>query len=153
MGELNIRQASLEDLETLYNFEQGIIKVERPFDPTLDEDPINYYDLKKYVLAEDAEVVVAVDENVIVASAYALIKPAKEYLDHDRYAHLGFMFVLPEYRGKGINGEIILALEKWIKTQGASEIRLEVYAENASALSAYVKKGFKAHMLTMRKRI
>lgn len=153
MEALKIRQATIEDLETLYNFEQGIITVERPWDPTLDKDPINYYDLKKYVLADDVEVVVAVINNKIVASAYAQIRVAKEYLDHERYAHLGFMFVKSEHRGKGINGEIILVLEKWIENKGVNEIRLEVYAENTNALSAYTKKGFKPHMLSMRKRI
>ena len=153
MGGMKIRQANIEDLRTLYEFEQGIISAERPFDSTLDKDPISYYDLKELVLSSDAEVVVAILDNVIIASAYAQIRAAKDYLDHARYAHLGFMFVRPEQRGKGINGEIIVALEEWIRSKGVREIRLQVYAENDAALSAYNKKGFKAHMLTMRKRI
>ena len=153
MSTLLIRPATLDDLETLYRFEQGIILAERPYDPTLVKDPINYYDLKKYVSETETEVVVAVIDDVIVASAYAQIREAKDYLDHQLYAYLGFMFVEPEHRGKSINGAIIESLEKWIKRQGVSEVRLDVYADNNSALSAYNKKGFKPHMLTMRKRI
>jgi len=136
MGELKIRQATLEDLKTLYEFEQGIILAERPYDSTLDKDPINYYDLKELVLSDEAEVIVAVLRNNIIASAYAQIRVANDFLDHSHYAHLGFMFVRPEHRGNGINGEIILALEKWIKGRGVTEVRLQVYAENESALSA-----------------
>ena len=47
MSKPNIRTATLDDLETLYRFEQGIILAERPFDPTLAKDPISYYDLKE----------------------------------------------------------------------------------------------------------
>ena len=153
MSKPNIRTATLDDLETLYRFEQGIILAERPFDPTLAKDPISYYDLKELVLAEGTEVVVAVIDGIIIASAYAQIREAKDYLDHQRYAYLGFMFVEPKHRGKAVNGAIIIALEKWIKQQGISEIRLDVYAENDPALSAYNKSGFQPHMLNMRKRI
>ena len=37
------RKAILEDLPILYEFEQGIIAYERPYDVTLKSDPINYY--------------------------------------------------------------------------------------------------------------
>lgn len=153
MSQIEFRTATLGDLETLYSFEQGIIIAERPFDPTLRPDPISYYDLKVLVNQNETEVVVAVVDNEIVGSAYAQIRVAKDYLDHERYAYLGFMFVKPAYRGKGINGGITKALDKWIKSQDVSEIRLDVYAENAAALSAYKKSGFKPHMLNMRKRI
>ena len=45
MNEIKIRKASIVDLEQLLAFEQDLIKTERPFDPTLKPDPINYYDL------------------------------------------------------------------------------------------------------------
>ena len=46
MNEIKIRKASLLDLEQLLDFEQDLIKTERPFDPTVKPDPVNYYDLK-----------------------------------------------------------------------------------------------------------
>jgi hypothetical protein len=46
MNEIKIRKASLPDLEQLLAFEQDMVKTERPFDPTLKPDPVNYYDLK-----------------------------------------------------------------------------------------------------------
>ena len=39
------REATLKDLHTLLEFEQGIIAAERPFDGTLKEGEIHYYDL------------------------------------------------------------------------------------------------------------
>ena len=38
MIEPSIRHATLDDLETLLSFEQGIIAAERPFDETLRSD-------------------------------------------------------------------------------------------------------------------
>ena len=150
MSKITFRSASEDDLETLYRFEQGIIVAERPFDVTLKPDPINYYDIAKMIQNKDTEVVVGVDGNKIVASAYAEIRPANSYLKHEQYAYLGFMFVEPDYRGKGINGGILDYLKTWIKSKGITEVRLDVYADNAPAVKAYLKAGFASHLLNMR---
>jgi hypothetical protein len=51
MSTINIREAELEDLNILLEFEQGIITAERPYDPTK-EGKINYYDIRKMIIAE-----------------------------------------------------------------------------------------------------
>ncbi|MES2881706.1 MAG: hypothetical protein V4676_06130 [Bacteroidota bacterium] len=45
MQSLIIREANVNDMAKLLQFEQGVIKAERPFDKTLQTDPINYYDI------------------------------------------------------------------------------------------------------------
>ena len=71
------RDAVLSDLPELLNFEQGIIIAERPYDPTLGEDPLSYYDLKELVLDPNTKVVVAEEEGgKLVASGYAVSKKA-----------------------------------------------------------------------------
>lgn len=150
MNHLNIRQATLDDLPMLLEFEQGIIATERPFDPTLKESKISYYDLKAFILSDDAEVVVAELEGEVVAGGYAQIRKAEDYLQHSAYAHLGAMFVRAAHRGKGINAKIIHALTAWAKARGITEIRLKVYSDNLSAQKAYQKIGFQAHILEMR---
>lgn len=150
MKAIQFRAATLEDLPVLYQFEQGIIITERPFDPTLKADPINYYDLKELILTDKAEVVVAVIEDEVVASGYAKILQGKSYHKHDDYAYLGFMFVKPEHRGKGIIQGIVDELKVWAKANNLSEIRLEVYDDNDGAIRAYEKSNFKKHMIEMR---
>jgi len=150
MIEIKIRKVSLIDLEQLLAFEQDLIKAERPFDPTLKPDPVNYYDLKAMLTAANIEVVVAEVDNKIIASGYARIEKSKPFLKHTDYAYLGFMYVLPEYRGQGINKRIIDVLKNWAASQNISEFRLEVYYDNTSAIKAYEKFGFKKHMLEMR---
>src|SRR5258705_838868 len=150
MTEIKIRKASLVDLEQLLAFEQDLIKTERPFDPTVKPDPVNYYDLKAMLTAPYIEVVVAELNNKIIASGYARIDKSKPFLKHSNHAYLGFMYVLPEYRGAGINKRIIDALKNWAASQNITEFRLEVYYDNVPAIKAYEKIGFSRYSLEMR---
>ncbi|MEO9965146.1 MAG: GNAT family N-acetyltransferase [Reichenbachiella sp.] len=153
MSEYIIRPANPQDLPTLYSFEQGIISAERPFDPTLRPEPINYYDLKALVASDQCEVLVAEIDGVIVASGYADLRKAQAFHKHDRFAYLGFMYVSPDHRGQGLIGEVLQKLKDWCISRAVTEIRLDVYAENQPALSAYEKAGFKKHMVEMRMEI
>jgi len=150
MNEIKIRKASLLDLEQLLAFEQDLIKTERPFDPTVKPDPVNYYDLKAMLTDPQIEMVVAELNNKVIASGYARIDKSKPYLKHSRHAYLGFMYVLPEYRGKGINKKIMDVLKSWAAAQNITEFRLEVYYDNVSAIKAYEKIGFSKYFLEMR---
>ncbi len=145
-----IRNATLEDLPILLNFEQELILVERPFDVTLKEDPISYYDIKQMILDEHASVVVAEMEGQVIASGYAIPKKARHYLNHEYYAYLGFMYTHPDFRGRGVNAKIVEVLKKWSTEQGFKEMRLTVYSDNIPALKAYEKVGFKKHIVEMR---
>lgn len=150
MQQYIIRTATLADLNTLLSFEQEIIRAERPFDETLDQDPISYYDLRQLVLSEEAEVVVAELDSKIIGSGYAVIRNAKPYLNHKKYTYLGFMYTVSDHRGKGVNKAIVDALMRWSKSRGINEVRLTVYNNNAPAIRAYGKAGFKKHILEMR---
>ena len=44
-----VRKATLNDLPTLLQFEQDLIKVERPMNPTIKEGAINYYDIAAFI--------------------------------------------------------------------------------------------------------
>jgi len=147
---LNIREAAEADLKTLKNFEQEVIRYERPFAPNLKEDPIIYYDILDLMLRDDALVLVGVIDDRIIASGYALIKKSKPYIKEAKHAYLGFMYVEPAYRGRNVNGEIVSKLLVWAKRKHLTEIQLDVYAENESALKAYTKAGFKPDLLKMR---
>ncbi|RNL92667.1 GNAT family N-acetyltransferase [Sinomicrobium pectinilyticum] len=150
MDEIQIRQATPGDLDTLLEFEQGIIEAERPFDSTLKEEKISYYDLGAYIEDSNTEVVVAECDGQLIGSGYARIMEALPYLKHEKYAYLGFMYVRPGYRGKGVNKQIVDALKKWSLKQGVTEMRLNVYSANEAAIKAYEKAGFVKHIINMR---
>ena len=147
-----IREARLEDLPELLEFEQKLIEAERPFDPTIRQPPVKYYDLKALLLDEHVGVYVAEYDGKLVSSGYGMSRKARHYLDHEEYAYLGFMYTLPEFRGKGINQMILRALQDWAKSMGLNELRLTVYEDNLPAVKAYEKAGFQKHIVEMRLR-
>jgi GNAT superfamily N-acetyltransferase len=151
--EIKIRPAKEEEIEILLEFEKGIVDTERPFDITLKDGEIHYYDLLELIRSPESEVVVAEIDGELVGSGYAQIRKADLFLKHTHFAYLGFMYVTPSFRGKGINQLLLEALITWAKAKGISEIRLDVYDENIVAKNAYLKAGFKPIILTMRRSI
>lgn len=146
-----VRTAESADLEKLLEFEQGVIDTERSFDKTLKRDSTRYYDMAAMLAAPHIRVVVAELDGELIGSGYARIEDSKPYLTHDRHSYMGFMFTVPEHRGKGVNQKIIESLEQWSRSQGVTEMRLEVYVENSSAIRAYEKIGYFTSILKMRK--
>ncbi len=145
-----IRKATKEDLPILDTFMDALVDAERPMDVTIKEGKVVYYNLDSFINSDDAILYVAELNNELVASGYAKIKPDRKYLKHDKHAYLGFMFVPEKHRGNGYNKLIVDALLVWSKTKNISEIRLDVYNTNPSAIRAYEKVGFEKHMIKMR---
>lgn len=152
MKEFLIREAVLEDLDALLQFEQELIRAERPYDECIRKDPVVYYDLRQMLEDKEVMVVVAEADGRIVGSGYAREARARSYLDHETYAYLGFMYTDPQYRGKGINQHIVDQLSSWAAAKGLNELRLTVYDENIPAIKAYEKAGFSKHIVEMRMR-
>ncbi len=147
---IEIRAAFETEIETLLNFEKGIVEAERPYDNTLKEGEIHYYDLIELIKSTDAEVLVAVVNDEIVGSGYAKILKAQPYQKYNEYAYLGFMYVKPAFRHQGVNQKVVKQLIKWAKNRNLTEVRLEVYDENTIAKNAYLKAGFKPNLVEMR---
>lgn len=147
---LLIRKATPLDINVLLEFEQGVIEAERPFDITLRRTETRYYDIEEMINANHIELLVAELDSEPVGCGYVRIENAKPYLQHVQHGYLGFMYVKPAHRGKGINAKIMGALKSWSAGQGVTELRLEVYYLNESAIKAYEKIGFKRHMIEMR---
>ena len=151
MEEITIRIATMDDLDTLLQFEQGVIEAERPFDVTIKDGHVNYYDIVHLIEAPHIEIVVAESGLKIIGCGYARIEDGRIYLKHKQHAYLGFMYVDPAHRGKGVNKLVIDTLTKWAISQNMTELRLDVYDENAPAVRAYEKVGFSKHLVQMRK--
>ena len=150
MSNIIIREAIPGDLNALLECEQGIVRYERPFDGTLRDGEIHYYNLAEMIVADHVHVVVAEVDGKIVGSGYARIEKANPYHKHEDYAYLGCMYVEPEMRGKGINSLVLEALKNWCRSKNITELRLEVYTYNEPAIKAYEKAGFKPILTWMR---
>tara|TARA_B100000941_G_C28420100_1_gene508337 strand:- start:78 stop:578 length:501 start_codon:yes stop_codon:yes gene_type:complete len=147
---ITLRQAISRDLNTLKAFEQLLIKFEKTLTPTLKNSHINYYDLEAYIKNPEVSVVVAVENEELIASGYGLIQKNLPYKNPDKYILLGFMYVIPAFRGMGINKKVIEYLIEWGNSKGINEFKLDVYSQNTSAIKAYQKLGFSSELFNMR---
>ncbi len=149
---IQFRQAVIDDKTALEQCLQCIVDAERPMDECLKEGHIEYYNPLDFVTSDNAELIVALDNNNIIACGAAVIKKAKEYYRYDSFLHLAMMYVDEQYRGLGINGELINQLLAWGKEKGIKNASLTVYPENPSAIRAYEKLGFSPALIEMRLR-
>ena len=146
---LRVRQATLNDLEILLEFEQLLIDYERNLTSHIKDGHINYYDIESFIKKPGAVVIVAEANGEIIGSGYALIKYNKNYKTPEKYVYIGFMYVKEEHRGKGVNKTIMNELIEWGKKNGHYIFKLDVYSNNSSAINAYHKAGFKGEELNM----
>ncbi|MGY0038678.1 GNAT family N-acetyltransferase [Pedobacter sp. NJ-S-72] len=142
MNQITIRRATPGDLDILLKFEQGVVEAERPFNPTLKDSGVHYYNINEMITADHIELLVALSGNEVIGCGYSRIENAKPYIKYERHAYLGFMYVVPACRGKGVNKAILDDLTTWSRAQGVTELRLEVYSDNLIAVKAYEKAGF-----------
>ena len=147
---ITIRKATIEDLTVLFEFEQGVLRAERPMDETLKLKNTYYYDIPNLIEDSSVELVIAELDGVIAGCGYAKIKKARDCFQFDQFSYLGFMFTKEDYRGRGVNKKIMNYLYNWSFSKGINEVRLEVYPTNIPAIKAYEKSGMTCSMQTMR---
>jgi len=151
MKDLILRKANSDDLEALLAFEQNVLEAERPFNTSIKPQGASYYDLQSMFNDDKTYLLVALADNKIIGSGYAQLRPSKtSSLVHQVHSYLGFMYVAPEYRGRGINKIIIDELLDWTKKQDVFDVYLDVYDENSAAVRAYEKVGFKKSLVEMK---
>jgi len=147
---LIIRKALLQDKERLLNLEQQVVEAERPFNTSIKPNDAIYYDMDNLLTDEASHLLVAELEGQVIGTGYAQIRTSKASLKHNKHSYLGFMYVTPESRGLGINGIIMKRLIDWSKAQGVSDLYLDVYDGNDSAIKAYEKIGFTKCLVEMK---
>lgn len=150
MNDIVFREASLNDKPVLLEFEQHVIQAERRFNSAIKSVDAYYYDMADLLNSKKSHLLVAEINGVVVASGYAQIRTSKQSLVHDFHSYLGFMYVVPEFRGRGINKSILERLIQWSTNQGISDCYLDVYSDNEAAIRAYQKAGFVNSMIEMK---
>jgi ribosomal protein S18 acetylase RimI-like enzyme len=147
---ISLRTANLDDLETLLQFEQGVVEAEKPLDPFLADRDICYYNIPELITAEHINFVVAIFNEEIVACGYVRIDNSKVYQKNLQHGYVGFLYVKPNFRGQKISTIILESLKEWATKKGLKELRLDVYNNNIAAIKPYEKFGFTKILVNMR---
>ena len=135
----DIRRAKTADLESLVSFavaeakeaegiKKNLDRVRQGVTTALQDDAIAMY----WILEKS-------DSGVIGS-----VSIVKEWSDWNSgyYWWIQGMYILPEFRGKGLMERLIQALKDAARQEGALELRLYVHKNNAQAVIAYQKAGF-----------
>jgi GNAT superfamily N-acetyltransferase len=136
---LDIRRAKSADLESLVSFAvaeakeaEGVKKdserVRQGVTTALKNDSIAMY----WVLEKN---------NTGIIGSVSIVKEWSDW-NSGYYWWIQNMYILPEFRGKGLMEQLIQALKDAARNEGALELRLYVHKNNAQAISAYQKVGF-----------
>ncbi|RYV01868.1 GNAT family N-acetyltransferase [Shewanella sp. OPT22] len=144
------REAKLSDLARLRELEQAVVEAERPFNSSIKEHGAIYYQLEDLITSQNSKLIVVEVNGDVIATGYGQIRDSKRSLTHENHCYLGFMYVAEDYRGNGINRQVVHELIAWSKSKGVNDFYLDVYSENTSALIAYEKAGFKPTLLEMK---
>ena len=83
--DIAIRRAKTADLPKLAEFLQFLVDAERPFDPTLKEGEIFYYNIEEFISDEKTELLVLDYKQQIMGCGYAQIRSAKPYQNHELF--------------------------------------------------------------------
>ena len=69
---------------------------------------------------------------------------------HDtRHAHIFLLYVLPEYRRRGIGTALLRYVENWAIQRGDRQIGLQVFQSNQGAINLYHRLGYYTQSLWM----
>lgn len=147
---VQLRVANTADVSALRQLEQLVVEAERPFNSKIKSENAVYYDLNALISDQKALLIVGESQGKIVASGYIQIRHSKQALEHDQHGYLGFMFVAPEYRGRGVNQMVMQHLMEWGMQSGIRDFYLDVYHGNRAAISAYEKLGFAPSLVEMK---
>jgi len=73
--------------------------------------------------------------------------------DSNRFGFASDLCVLPAFRGRGVAGLLLAALEAHLARAGVARVRLYVLATNASARAAYERAGYRPYEVVYEKTV
>lgn len=142
-ADYKFREACKNDHTRLLVLEQKIIDYERPFDQNIKDKNVTYYDIENLIADSDSLLLVVELEGELIGSGYAQKRNSKSCHSHEHHCYIGFVYLEPAHRGKGVGRGILERLKEWGVKRGLQHFHLDVYAENESAIRAYDCAGFK----------
>jgi ribosomal protein S18 acetylase RimI-like enzyme len=156
--EVSISRATILDLETIQKLNQALCaKENREYDETINADyPFTekgeeYF--RSRIESADALVLVAKEGPDSVGYLVGAIIEPEDYRTIRTIAELENMFIVENYRGKGIGGKLSKQFEDWCKERKVQIIRYVASAQNIEAIKFYQAHGSKKVNITLEKEL
>ena len=151
---IDVYPALIQHLDgAIYAWTQ-LVSDQSTHDARLSIDSMDDNDVRNFLrrLILDRRLIIAVESESIVG--IATVAPDLNMLDHSGTVwNIADVWVEPSHRRRGIARNLVKASEHRALLDGASEIRLQVYASNDAASMMYGELGYRTMIRTMRKRL
>lgn len=76
-----------------------------------------------------------------------------ETSDSNRFGYVSDVYTAPAWRGRGVAGRLLAAIEAHLRGAGVVRMRIGALANNDSAIRAYRKHGFDPYEMILEKRL
>ena len=136
-----IRKANIEDCNKLDELLTLLIKDEKQYDDSINGffAVIGYYE--NFVNDQDRCLLVALDNNEIVGYIYGFKQEKDPTVEKEEYL-LDALYVLENYRNKGIGKSLIQEFKAWCEGLNATNINVNVCSKNETAKALYKENNF-----------
>ncbi|MBD3253115.1 GNAT family N-acetyltransferase [Candidatus Pacearchaeota archaeon] len=143
--DIKIRKAVEDDVKIILEFNQELFDYEyENFDKTLDCQwpPNNKNYFKNSINKDNSVALVAVDGKKVVGYLVGCLAESEDYRKISKIAEIDNMFVISEYRNKGVGSFLCEEFFNWVRSKGIRRAKVIVSAKNESAIAFYKKCGF-----------
>jgi ribosomal protein S18 acetylase RimI-like enzyme len=155
MSDVSIRRGVQSDLPALGRLGAALMRQHYEFDrqrfiapPAHPEDGYAWF-LGTQLDAEDAVILVAHENDVILGYVYAAIEPMSWKELRDRCGYIHDVIVDSSHRRHGVASALMNAAFGWLKSQGAPRVVLGTASANEAAQRLFDQLGFRRTMIEM----
>ena len=151
---VEVYPALIQHLDGCIDAWSQLVSDQRLHDSRLDIKSMDFDDIRNFLrrLILDCRIIVAIESESIVG--IATVAPDLNMLDHSGTVwNIADVWVKLSHRRRGIARHLVKASEERAIRDGATEVRLQVYASNGAASMMYGQLGYRTIIRTMRKRL
>jgi len=155
VNDFSIRPATRSDLPALGRLGAALMRLHYQFDPRRfmappdrPEDGYAWF-LGTQLDADDAVILVAHREDVILGYVYAAIEPASWKELRERCGYVHDVLVDPDARRQGVASILMNAAFDWLKSHGMPRVVLGTASANLAAQRLFAQLGFRPTMIEM----
>ena len=144
-----IRKAVQNDVKELNNLLTLLIRDEKQYDDSINEDFVVTNMYENYIYDERRYIIVIEDNKKVVGYLYGFLKE-EDATSTKNMCVIDALFILEEYRHKGLSNKLIEEFKKWAKKNKANAIEISVCSKNSIAKKLYLKHNFVSLKETLR---
>lgn len=152
--EVKIKPATIKNLKDVQNLTYKLLEKDRKvFDRTLNcRWPFSKHGtefLKNMITKKNYCTFIALVGKEIVGYITGYIGGRESYRKVGKFAVLGNIFILEQYRNLGIGKKLCRAFFNWCKKNEVKMVRTEAYTKNNQAIHFYKHNGFVEYTIKM----